>query len=437
MARVSAIALALCATTSPLAAHAQKLSDSQVDGVVQRLAEGATHSWELGTRAQALLELNSPAYSVLTANAAVPPSSNGPVSLSDVLGIAKSVVANLTNTSTVAQPLISGDGAAGDPASLGVAVLIANLTGQTGEDYGGAAADQLQYLLEKVPRTSDGAISHRVSQVQLWSDFVYMVPPFLAYYGVLSRNESLIQEAYVQCQLYRQYLRDDAAGGLWKHILLGDFNDAGHWSTGNAWAAAGMLRVLGTIQRSSYAKDFTAQQSSLVSWVSEIHDAMYAHLPSSALFNNYVDANNSFADASGTTLLAASVYRLALMAGVHTHLPNAEKSRTALFGPSSGSSSSSASSSSSSSSSSTTAPPSSLAHFDGDMWLTPVVNPNSFGDEGSQSPEGQAFVVELHSAYRDWVAAGSPGANAATARRAPALAAVAAVVLAMAVGLIH
>ena len=61
--------------------------------------------------------------------------------------------------------------AAGDPASIGVAVLLANWTGAgAGDklDYAGAARDQLEYLLEKVPRTSDGAISHRVESVQLW-----------------------------------------------------------------------------------------------------------------------------------------------------------------------------------------------------------------------------------------------------------------------------
>lgn len=59
-----------------------------------------------------------------------------------------------------------------------------------------------------------------------------MVPPFLAYYGVLTQNQSLVQQAYDQCRLYRQYLVDDDAGGMWKHIVMGDNTDSGHWSTG-------------------------------------------------------------------------------------------------------------------------------------------------------------------------------------------------------------
>jgi len=48
--------------------------------------------------------------------------------------------------------------------------LIANLTGQdAGQiNYSGAATDQLDYLLQVVPKTGDGAISHRVSELQLW-----------------------------------------------------------------------------------------------------------------------------------------------------------------------------------------------------------------------------------------------------------------------------
>jgi hypothetical protein len=50
--------------------------------------------------------------------------------------------------------------------------LIANWTHfQSGGayDYAGAATAQVQYLLgPQVPKTNDGAISHRVSQLQLW-----------------------------------------------------------------------------------------------------------------------------------------------------------------------------------------------------------------------------------------------------------------------------
>lgn len=59
-----------------------------------------------------------------------------------------------------------------------------------------------------------------------------MVPPFLAYYGVMSRNRTLLNEAYTQIMLYRNYLFDPTES-MWKHILLGvSDNDEGFWSTG-------------------------------------------------------------------------------------------------------------------------------------------------------------------------------------------------------------
>ncbi|KAG6816063.1 hypothetical protein H0H87_008895 [Tephrocybe sp. NHM501043] len=130
--------------------------------------------WELGTRAQSILEMNATRYSVLSVSSSLPPPSSVPDSLSSPLQsffqIAQDTLAGRGKSNgniTGPQPLIK-DGSAADPASIGFAVLIANWTRQAGGDYAGAAKDQLDYLLFSVPRTSDGAISHRVSQVQLW-----------------------------------------------------------------------------------------------------------------------------------------------------------------------------------------------------------------------------------------------------------------------------
>lgn len=65
------------------------------------------------------------------------------------------------------------DGSAADPASIGFAVLLANWTGiDPSLNFGAVAKDQLDFLLEHVPRTEDGAISHRTEQVQLWYVFL-------------------------------------------------------------------------------------------------------------------------------------------------------------------------------------------------------------------------------------------------------------------------
>lgn len=154
-----------------------------------RLADGATHSyvcgtprfsvasflffhgvsWELGTRMQALLEFDIPTYSTLTPRASLPPPKTTPASLSEVVQIARFIVGSKGND-TGPQPFMV-DGSAADPASNGVGIILANWTGEgkaDGLDYAGAAKDQLDYLYQKVPHASNGAISHRENYVQLW-----------------------------------------------------------------------------------------------------------------------------------------------------------------------------------------------------------------------------------------------------------------------------
>lgn len=97
-----------------------------------------------------------------------------------------------------------------------------------------AAGQQLDHILNHVPRNGNGAISHREDQVQLWADFVYMVPPFIAYFGALETGDAklwLLREGYNQCKEYREVLRDNS--GLWQHIVLGTgLQDTTHWGTG-------------------------------------------------------------------------------------------------------------------------------------------------------------------------------------------------------------
>lgn len=164
------------------------LTDDQVAVVKQRLAESAqtrclssfylanlpihilSYSWEIGTRAQALLELDSLIYSVTTSGAKLPPSNtNPPSSLDDVFAIARNVVSERGPIRNNPQPFIQDD-SSGDPPSVGVAVILSNWTNQQssdGQNYPQAILNQFNYLYT-VPRSSDGAISHRATQLQLW-----------------------------------------------------------------------------------------------------------------------------------------------------------------------------------------------------------------------------------------------------------------------------
>ncbi|KZT20057.1 hypothetical protein NEOLEDRAFT_1036442, partial [Neolentinus lepideus HHB14362 ss-1] len=384
----------LCVSLFALMAM-QNLTDNQLTQIENNLTTGVTHSWEIGTHTEALTEFLTPSYSIFSSSS-IPLSSSQftygpPSSLDPILTLAHSVIANRSTSNDNAQgpqPFMQ-DTATSNPVSIGVAVLIANWTGYTGyggaEDYVGVAWDQVDYLFSgSMPKMSDGAILHHVSQLQLWSDLVYMVLLFLAYYSVTTTNRSEWFSFSIYCPLC-----NSSTGGMWKHIMMGSGMDSGHWATGNSWAAAGMLCILRTITNSQYANTMKSEQTDLVNWVGEIHNGIYLHLQSNGLFKNYPNSSNTsnFNDAASTALLASTMYHLANTWGWHTHLLQVECSWQVL-----------------SSSNST------LAHFTSDMWLMPVVDPYNFGQQGEWSQEVQAFVLEMEAARGDWVMVGSQGA---------------------------
>jgi hypothetical protein len=86
-------------------------------------------------------------------------------------------------------------------------------------------------------------------------------------------GHALLRTAHEQVRLYREVLFD-ADVGLWRHIALGNGTDPTHWATGNAWAAAGALRVWATIEQSCVA-DMTLQQGHLIEWVRETLDGVW------------------------------------------------------------------------------------------------------------------------------------------------------------------
>lgn len=118
-----------------------------------------------------------------------------------------------------------------------------------------------------------------------------------------------------QCRLYRNYLNNGT--GLWQHIILGaSGQDYGFWTTGNAWAAWGMLRVLVTMQHSEYREAMEPQKEDLKNWIVEILQASYPHTnvsylkqeslrrtPNVFYFSVFLDDDGSTTQLSGRTRL--------------------------------------------------------------------------------------------------------------------------------------
>jgi len=382
-----------------------------VQNVVDLAQAISTHSWEFGTATEALLELYDSDLAIFgdhpfeAAKALEKSSENLPKGLE--YAEEKIVIGTGPNV------LSDGDGAVGDPASLGVgAVLLGKKPGL--ERFAAAANETIQYVTLEAPRASNGAISHRVAIVELWADFVYMAPPFLAYYAADTSNLTLLHETVYQCRAYREILQNTETplAGLWHHILGPQDNDPGLWSTGNSWAAAGMTRVLATVLKAPFLSDSpegsafrSTASDDLASWIKEIIDgALNAGADSyeNGLIKNYYDQPQFFGETSGSMLLAATVYRMVQLRpdifyskgpDRKKYLKWADGIRVTIAGtypdPISGTT---------------------LEHVDqNNGTIRPAVNPLGWGDTApwmSGSPEGQSFGVLLYAAWRDCVFAG-------------------------------
>ena len=91
---------------------------------------------------------------------------------------------------------------------------------------------------------------------------------------------------------------------------------------------------------------------------------------------NYIDQDTSFADSSSTALLGAVSFRYAQLTGDYSHLPNAYRALQLV-----------------------------RASVNADGWLLNTVDPMTFNtpsQPGTYSPEGQAFVLLLQAAWRDF-----------------------------------
>ncbi|CAJ2514048.1 Uu.00g021670.m01.CDS01 [Anthostomella pinea] len=352
------------------------------DLISKIIAQGdrlATHSWEYGTFSEALLEWYDPSYSVF-GNETFPAGRIPVLQVDQVRSLEYAKPHIWTNMTT----LIDGDGAAGDPASLGVSAI---LIGQTQPAYEAAADRQMTHLLTAVPRWPNGAISHREAVAELWADFLYMGPPALAYWAVQRDDAGLLDEVLRQCGLYRDVLGvpegSGNASGLWHHIIGPETQDLGVWSTGNAWAAAGMSRVLATAKKAPFAETVKGL-GGLKGIIGGILDAAIAldrAEPEEPLLRNYLNDTSWFGELSGTTLLTATAYRMALLepeefggeeAG---YVAWADEKRAEI-----------------------------IERIDDEGLLSPVINPLEWGDRqpGTESPEAQSFAVLMYAAHRDY-----------------------------------
>ncbi len=185
-----------------------------------------------------------------------------------------------------------------DAASPGEAVLWA--ARKTGDQTLKSAVDRLlNYLLHNAPRSPEGIIYHFSNIPQIWSDIMYMLPPFLAAAG-------LHREAFRQIEGARGVLWDE------KKKLLSHMWDCEKnvfvrkdcWGVGNGWSAAGITRVIRSLPDS-----MKMEKERLVGYVIGILDGCLVHQRPDGLFHNIVDDPTTFVETNLAQMLAYTIYR--------------------------------------------------------------------------------------------------------------------------------
>ncbi|TFK50622.1 Six-hairpin glycosidase [Heliocybe sulcata] len=249
-------------------------------------------SWEQGTAAQALYELHC-AF----------PSEIGPEYF---ICMAHDAIVRQAEDGRLTARLCQGDAGSVDCTVILEPVLHAHE--MTADDqYLNAAQQAVDYLMHKIPKTSDGIWSHLAGKVELWVDALYMGPPGLAAAGVLWYQESYIREAVRQIDSYVAHLWDKDRH-LFSHIydpVKGEFRRKAFWGVGNGWAIAGMTRVLDLLPA-----DWSSERRTLLATITSTITAMLTHLRPDHLFHDVLDDPTTFVETNAAQQLAYTILRL-------------------------------------------------------------------------------------------------------------------------------
>lgn len=238
--------------------------------------------------------------------------------------------------------LLNGDGTtdtgAADPASMGEVLywVIAEQKRRehrVDELFSGAVDKQFRYLLVDCPRGGNGLLSHRIDHKEIWSDTVYMLPPFLVS-AALSRLKGHSQYSMMAGNILRYGLRQvvlaaealQAPSGEWSHIYdldAGRFKREAKWGVGNGWVCCGIVRMLWMLVRAS--SDLPGILSSnaelaALGLVMQCHSillstlrACFTHMRQDGLFHDVLDDPTTFVETNLSQMLAYTVFRLALL----------------------------------------------------------------------------------------------------------------------------
>lgn len=259
------------ATSEPLSFK----ENSKLEKVKLAMLSMQRATWEQGVAMQAMLELGEHELVILMAKDAV-----------------------LRQSKDGRLAMLGEEFALSDAASPGEAVLWA--ARKTGDPVLMSGFEKLlEYILHKAPRTKDGIIYHFTNIPQIWSDIIYMLPPFLAAAG--KHDEAMKQVEGARACLWNSDKK------LLSHMWDCEKNSFARkecWGVGNGWSAAGIARVIRALPDS-----LQDEKKKLAGYAKDIIDGCLAHMRSDGLFHNIVDDNRSFVETNLSQMLAYTIYR--------------------------------------------------------------------------------------------------------------------------------
>ncbi|TBU28926.1 hypothetical protein BD311DRAFT_777905 [Dichomitus squalens] len=157
----------------------------------------------------------------------------------------------------------------------------------------------LRYILEECPRASvtrgaasrdEQLLSHRIDVVEIWSDSVYMLSPFLA------------------------------PSGEWSHIFdltSYQFKRKAFWGVGNGWVCCGIIRVLLTVFHADFGLTSEAEDEQTAPLLRKVYHILLrtirgclVYILPSHLFRDVLDDPASFEETNLSQMLSYTLYRL-------------------------------------------------------------------------------------------------------------------------------
>ena len=185
-----------------------------------------------------------------------------------------------------------------DPVAAGYGIL--KCYELFGDEKYKKAADKLYNYCKKIaPRNDAGTVYHVNNHREIWSDSIYMLPPFLAAYGDYD-------ECLKQIRGYRACLWNPDKK-LYSHRWSDDENrfiNEKFWGGGNGWAAASFAIIYELLPAEQQA-----YKTEIVTYLIELLDGLQANVLPDGLFNDFVGEQDSFVETNLSQMTAFSIFK--------------------------------------------------------------------------------------------------------------------------------